>query len=72
MNIKPQLLRTADAAKHCGFAKSTFEKWRSVSGGPPFIRRGKAVYYSIDDLADWLANLPRFANTSEADVDRAP
>ncbi|MCH8198676.1 MAG: NYN domain-containing protein, partial [Chloroflexi bacterium] len=30
--------------------KSTLEKLRCTGGGPRFIRRGKAVYYAIDDL----------------------
>ncbi len=69
MQATPRLLRTADAARYCGFSKSTLEKWRCVSNvGPPFIRRGKAVYYDVQNLDDWLAALPRYRSTSEADI----
>lgn len=63
----PRLLRTADAAGYCGFTKSTFEKYRCIGNGPPFIRRGKAVFYGIDDLDQWVRDLPRFQSTSAAD-----
>ena len=66
----PRLLRTRHAAGYCGFAKSTLEKLRCTGGGPRFIRRGKAVYYAIDDLDRWLEAMPRFDNTSEADLAR--
>ncbi len=69
MHDTPRLLRTRAAAAYCGFAKSTFEKMRVYGGGPRFIRRG-GVYYDIRDLDDWLAALPRFDNTSEADLAR--
>ncbi len=67
MDIAPRLLRTRQAAAYCGFSKSTFEKMRVFGGGPAFTRRGSAVYYSIQDIDDWIANLPRFHSTSEAD-----
>ncbi len=68
MEITPRLLRTPEAARYCGFSKSTFEKLRCYGGGPDFIRRGKSVLYTIDDLDRWLEALPRFSNTSEADI----
>ncbi len=67
MQGTPRLLRTRQAAQYCGFAKSTFEKMRVYGGGPRFIRRG-GVYYDSRDLDDWLASLPRFRSTSEADT----
>ncbi len=67
MHDTPRLLRTRAAAAYCGFAKSTFEKMRVYGGGPHFIRRG-GVYYDIRDLDDWLAALPRYGSTSEADI----
>ena len=66
----PRLLRTADAARYCGFAKSSFEKFRCYGGGSRFIRRGRSVFYDLGDLDDWLASLPRYENTSEADAAR--
>ena len=66
----PRLLRTADAARYCGFAKSSFEKFRCYGGGSRFIRRGRSVFYDLGDLDDWLASLPRYENTCEADAAR--
>lgn len=75
MQDTPRLLRTRAAAGYCGFSKSTLEKWRCTGAGPAFIRRGKAVYYDVQTLDDWLAALPRYHSTSEADAaceQRAP
>jgi len=68
METTPRLLRTRDAARYCGFSKSTFEKLRCYGGGPNFIRQGKSVLYATVDLERWLESLPRFSNTSEADI----
>ena len=68
MQDTPRLLRTRAAAKYCGYAKSTMEKLRCFGGGPRFIRRGKAVYYDVDDLDEWIASMPRYSSTSEADA----
>ena len=68
MDITPRLLRTRDASRYCGLAKSTMEKFRVYGGGPRFIRRGKSVFYDVQDLDAWLASLPRFESTSEADL----
>ena len=68
MHPTPRLLRTREAAAYCGFSKSTFEKYRCYGGGARFIRRGSAVYYDVQDLDDWLAALPRFESTSQADA----
>ena len=67
MENSPRLLRTRDAASYCGLAKSTLEKLRCTGGGPQFTRRGKAVFYPIECLDEFLAALPRFGSTSEAD-----
>ena len=68
MTLTPKLLRVRDAATYCGFAKSTLDKFRCRGGGPPFIKRGRAIYYSIEDLDQWLDAMPRFGSVSEADV----
>ncbi len=68
MESIPRLLRTRDAARYCGLAKSTLEKLRCTGGGPKFTRRGKAVFYPIECLNEYIASLPRFNSTSEADT----
>ena len=70
METTPRLLRTRDAARYCGLAKSTLEKLRCYGGGPQFTRRGKAVFYPIESLDEYLASLPRFNSTSEADANQ--
>ncbi len=68
MNQQSRLLRTREAARFCGFAKSTLEKLRCTGGGPNFIRRGRAIYYQIGDLEGWMDAMPRYRSTSEADA----
>ena len=63
-----KLRRERQAAEHCGFSKSTFEKMRLSGTGPRFIRRGTSVFYDLDDLTEWLSSLPRFSSTAEADA----
>jgi predicted DNA-binding transcriptional regulator AlpA len=64
MQVTP-LLRTPDAARYCGVAKSTFEKLRCSGEGPRFIRRGRSVLYALENLDAWIQSLPRFTSTSE-------
>ena len=68
MEIIPRLRRTRDAAEYCGLSKSTLEKLRVYGGGPEFVKRGAAVFYPTESLDDWLASLPRYGSTSEADA----
>ena len=70
MGATPRLVRTRGAAEYCGLAESTLEKLRCYGGGPKFIRRAKSVFYAVDDLDKYLAALPRYDNTSQADADR--
>jgi hypothetical protein len=48
------MLRTRAAAAYCGSSKSTFKKYRLFGGGPIFIRIGRHVVYSPQDLDVWL------------------
>lgn len=52
-NLRPKL-RTPEAAKYTGLAKSTLEKLRVSGAGCTFIRIGRAVLYDPDDLDNWL------------------
>ena len=40
------------------------QAWRSRGGGPKFIRVGRLVRYSQDDIEAWVASR-RMASTSE-------
>lgn len=53
-------LRTALAAEYCGLSPRTFEKYRVIGGGPPFIRLGRrAIAYDTADLDSWMASQRR-------------
>ena len=48
------MLRTPEAASYCGSSSSTFEKLRLYGGGPVYVKLGRRVVYSPDDLDAWL------------------
>lgn len=31
----------------------TLAKWRTVGGGPPFVKHNRRVYYPIDEAKKW-------------------
>lgn len=48
-------------------AEATLAKYRTLGGGPIFIRYGRRIYYRPSALADWIASRAReLRNTSEA------
>ncbi len=72
MEARSTLRKTPGAAEYCGFAESTFEKLRVTGDGPRFIRRGRSVFYALEDLDEWLSSLPRFHSTSETNKAEVP
>lgn len=42
------------AAEHINRSVRTLQMWRYRGEGPPYIKAGKAVRYSIRDLDAWL------------------
>jgi predicted DNA-binding transcriptional regulator AlpA len=52
-------IRVQEAAKHTGLSKSTLDKLRVFGGGPHYLKIGRAVVYSTDDLDAWLASKRR-------------
>ena len=66
----PPLLNQSQYCELTGKGKSTAEQDRLYGRGAPFIRMGRAVRYRLDDVVDWLENLPRYKSTTEADNDR--
>lgn len=46
-------LNVKDAAAFLAYSKSSLDKLRCYGGGPEFIRLGRAVRYSVDDLVAW-------------------
>ncbi len=63
--IPRKRLRTREAARYVGLAKSTLEKRRITGDGPPFLKIGRSVRYDTDDLDLWLGAQKR-NSTSEA------
>lgn len=52
-NPDERLLRTPEAARYLGLAPATLNKYRSVGGGPPFIKYARVVVYRVADLTAW-------------------
>jgi len=46
-------VRVQQAAEHLGVSKSFLDKARIYGGGPGFMRFGRAVVYSTEDLDEW-------------------
>jgi hypothetical protein len=46
-------LNTDQAAFYVGLSRRTFEKMRTIGGGPRFRKHGRYVRYHIDDLDKW-------------------
>lgn len=42
------------AAKLIGLAAATLATLRSRGGGPRFVKAGKRVLYSVDELHEWM------------------
>ena len=45
-----------EAAVLLGLSRGHLRTLRVVGGGPPFIKRGKAVRYRVPVLMDWMAS----------------
>ncbi len=60
----PANVDTYRAAELIGMSKRTLEKWRSEGNGPPFLKLGRRVLYSVADLEEWLRSRRR-RSTSE-------
>lgn len=59
------LLDVGQAAVMLGLCHRTLDNWRVRGEGPPFLKIGRAVRYSPNDLDGWLAGC-RFQNTGAA------
>ncbi|ODT69034.1 MAG: hypothetical protein ABS75_18455 [Pelagibacterium sp. SCN 63-23] len=52
-------IKTKAAAEYTGLSKSTLDKLRCFGGGPAYLKLGRAVVYSTDDLDAWLSERRR-------------
>jgi len=62
------LLSEIDVARITGRARSTLQKDRLAGHGIPFVRIGRLVRYRPADVAAYLAALPSWRSTAEADA----
>ena len=62
MSEKPimEIVDTAAAAAHLSLAPITLAKMRIASGGPRYLKFGRAVRYRLTDLHDWIAGQQHF------------
>ncbi len=60
----PSNVDTRQAAELIGMSRRTLEKWRGEGTGPPFLKLGRRVLYSVADLEEWLRSRRR-RSTSE-------
>ncbi len=48
------LLTEAQAADYLKLSIRTLQAWRGRGAGPLFVRAGRAVRYTRQDLSDWI------------------
>jgi predicted DNA-binding transcriptional regulator AlpA len=49
------LLNEADVAKLIGMSVPSIRRWRTIGGGPPFVRLGiRRIGYRVEALNAWL------------------
>jgi len=54
-----------EAAFYTNYSRRTLQKWRTVGGGPKYLKIGRTVRYRLEDLDAFLAAGERH-NTSES------
>jgi predicted DNA-binding transcriptional regulator AlpA len=52
--ISPAYLRLRDAAAYCGLSAEMLSKLHAKGEGPPRIKKGRCVLYSIKALQEWM------------------
>ena len=54
--MSDNLLNTTQAASYLNLSRRTLEAWRTSlqDTGPTFVRLGRAVRYTQEDLNNWL------------------
>ena len=58
------LLNESSVAKRLHCEVKTLQAWRCRGGGPPFIRVGRLIRYSPDDVREWIESR-RVRSTSD-------
>jgi len=68
--IKPRLLNTKEAAIYLSWSESYLKQARMTgnSKGPVFIKVGRSIRYTIEDLDAYINSLQKFSSLAEADT----
>lgn len=53
--VEPQLVKDRELAAITGLKFQGLKKHRIRGSGPPFVRRGRAVFYDLDAVRQWFA-----------------
>ncbi len=56
-------LNVREAAAFLALSKKTLEKYRSIGGGPAYLKLGSKVVYDIRDLETWASSRRRTSTT---------
>jgi len=62
MDDRERLITTAEAAQRIGVTTQAMSQWRAARRGPKFVRFGKVIRYSSDEINRWISS-----NTVETD-----
>ena len=57
MAIDDIIVSESEAARRLDVSVSGLRKWRRERSGPQFIRIGRLIRYSLDDIQIWLEAL---------------
>lgn len=61
-------LRPRNVSEWLGIPEDTLKYWRQTGGGPPYRKRGRAVWYHRQDIERWLRAAPLVHSAAEARV----
>ena len=64
VNAVPSYLAQAEAPEFLRVSGRTLERWRLEGSGPPYIKAGRRLLYSVSDVESWL-QARRRSSTSE-------
>jgi excisionase family DNA binding protein len=58
-NYRGRLLTESEVADLLKISVRTLQAWRVRGGGPGFLKIGRAVRYSLNEIEEWLAATQR-------------
>lgn len=70
MPLFTPMLNTKEVAKILGLKETTLEQWRWAGRGPRYVKAGRSVRYTKEDLEAFITGRS-FGNTTELEAGRA-